>query len=119
LRRTARLAVDEGHHEVDEIVRFADGVDGDDVGVRDPRGGLRLAHEARANIGSIGQFRGQDLDRHRALQLLVARPVDHTHTAPPDLGLDGVRITESRGQPRLQPAIAAAIRHCSSERIGP
>jgi hypothetical protein len=41
-------------------------------------------------LGIAGQRRGQDLDSDVAIQLHIAREVDHAHSATPELALERV-----------------------------
>ena len=65
----------------DVAVRFADVVDGDDVGMVERRGGPRFLLEAPQASGSADTLGGQDLDRHLAPEPRVPRPVDLSHPA--------------------------------------
>ncbi len=49
-----RLSVDIAHHEVDQSLVLAHGVDRHDVGVGEARGGLRLPQEALADFFAVG-----------------------------------------------------------------
>ena len=97
-----RLAVHVPHDEVDQAVALADGVDRHDVGMGQLGGGLRLAGEPLADVLLEGELGGQDLDGDPALEPLVAGAVDDAHAAPPDLALDGVGVTQRRGEPGRQ-----------------
>ena len=80
--RAQRLALDELHGDEQAHLAGADVVDGDDVGVRQPRQRLRLALQARAHrrrvVGAIG---AQHLERDGAVELRIVRAVDHAHAA--------------------------------------
>ena len=67
--------------EGDEVapVRFADLVDGSDVGVRELGGGERFAQEALAPRRVVAQSFGEDLERDIALEPRIAREVDLAH----------------------------------------
>ena len=82
-----RLAVEQLH---DDVV-LSDVVERADVGMRELRDGLRLAREAKLELGVLGEFRGEDLHRYRAVEPRVARPVDLPHPARPDRRDDFVR----------------------------
>ena len=81
-------AVDEPHHEKQAAVLLPGAVHGDHVRVLD-RGGLaRLPAKALPEL-VVGRALGrQDLQRPHAVELGVARAVDHAHPAAPDLALD-------------------------------
>ena len=81
---------------------LADGVDRHDVRMAQLGGGLRLAGEPLADVLLEGQLGGQHLDRHPALEPLVPGAVDHAHPAPADFALDGIRVTQRRGEPGRQ-----------------
>ena len=97
-----RFAVHVAHDEVDQALAFADGMDGDDMGVGQPGGRLGLAGEPLADVLLKGELGRQHLDGDPALEPLVARPVDHAHPATPDLALDGIGIPERLGEARRQ-----------------
>src|SRR3954466_2290035 len=80
-----RLALDERHHVVQDAVRFARVVHGDDVRVLKPGGNADLAQEALAPEREI---RVHDLDSHRAVVAQVASTKDPRHPAAPDLALE-------------------------------
>jgi hypothetical protein len=63
---------------------------------------LSLAGKTLANVSLEGQLRGQDFDRHPALEPLVPRPIHDAHAAAPDLAFYGVRITQRGGEPSGQ-----------------
>src|SRR4029079_3587663 len=58
-------SLDEGHDDVDEAAALTDGVHGDDVRMGQRGGGLRLAQERVAQLGTLGERRWEDLDRDR------------------------------------------------------
>jgi hypothetical protein len=91
-----RLAGDVAHDEEDEAARRADAMDGDDVRVREPGGGARLAHEAVARGGGAGEGRREHLEGDVAVELHVAREVDDAHPAAAELALEGVLAGERR-----------------------
>src|SRR6185503_6070569 len=72
-----RLALEQLH---DQIV-VADVVEGADVRMVQRRDRLRLALEARAQIGSMCELRRQDLDGDAAIEPGVAGAVDLAHPA--------------------------------------
>ena len=97
-----RLAVHVAHDEVDQAVALADRVDRDDVRMGELGGGLGLAGEALPDVLLEGELGGKHLDGDPALEPLVAGAVDDAHAAPPDLALDGIRVTQRRGEPGRQ-----------------
>src|SRR5258705_8407178 len=71
------LAIHVRHHEVDESLwTLADAVDGDDVRVRQPSGGLRLPQETDADLLAEGEIRWEHLHRDLPLESLVARVIN-------------------------------------------
>ncbi len=87
-----RLAVEVLHHqEVHRLpgagrrVLAPDVVQRADVWMIQCGDGARLTLEALARLGVVGEARGQDLDRHRAIESRVARFVDLAHPARADL----------------------------------
>ncbi len=62
-------------------------------------GGLCLTGEPLADVLLERQLGGQHLDRHPALEPLVPGPVHDAHTAPSDFTLDGIGVTQRRGEP--------------------
>ena len=92
--RAERFAVDQAHDEVDQAAALVDVVDRDDVGVRQARGGLRLAGEALADFLLEGELGREHLDRDAALQPLVAGAIDHPHPASADLAFDRIRVSQ-------------------------
>ena len=74
-------------------------VDADHVRVREPRCEPGLAQEALAEVGVAGEVLGQQLDRHRPVQLLVLREVDRRHAAVPERSLEPVAADQARGTP--------------------
>ena len=90
-----------------------------DVWMTECGDGARLTLEALARLGVAGEVRGQDLDRHSAIESRVARFVDLAHSARADqfirniLAPGGVWyrkgnfrknsvFTHRRGRPRLR-----------------
>ena len=59
-----------------------------DVGVHEPRGGERLAAEARDEARVLGQVLGEQLDRHVALQPRIERELDRRHAAHAEAALE-------------------------------
>ncbi len=62
-----------------------------DVGVIEGSEELRLTSEASESLCILRQFRGQDLDRHLAIELRVPGPVHLAHSARAERGDDFVR----------------------------
>ncbi len=74
------------HAEVGQtVVRFADLVDGQDVGVIEAGGGLRFATESRQRFLRIGVVREDSFQRNDAPGMSLSRPVNDAHPAAPDL----------------------------------
>src|ERR1043166_4143630 len=93
-----RLALHVAHDEEDEAARLADAMDRDDVRVRESRRHARLAQEPLARRRVAREECRQDLDGDVAIQLHVAREVDHAHAAAAELALERVLA----GQRRLE-----------------
>ena len=71
------FAVHVAHDEEDDIAMFLDGVDGDDIRLREQAGRSGLAQEVVAN-GLIGRYVGiQELDRYWPVGGYVPRQIDH------------------------------------------
>nr|WP_239523941.1 hypothetical protein [Geodermatophilus normandii] len=81
---------DQPHVEEQPAVDLAVAVDGHDVGVRQPDGGVRLAAGPFAVAAVGGEVLGEDLERHGALVRGVERAVDLAHPAAADQLLDPV-----------------------------
>ena len=84
--------------------------------------GTRLTLETLARVGVVGEVRGQDLDRHSAVEPRVARFVDLAHPARADLrrqliradalpleSLHHYRVVDSNQQRCLERALRARI----------
>ena len=65
-----------------------------DVGVHEPRGGQRLAAEARDEARVLRQVLGEQLDGHVALQPRVERELDRRHAADAEAALQAVAVSE-------------------------
>ena len=78
-------AVDQLGDEQGVAVLLAHLVEGDDAGVVEPRGGLRLAQHPAAARGAAGFDR---LDRDRALEAAVPGLIDRAEAAAADAALD-------------------------------
>ncbi len=75
-------ALDVAHDDVQlPVVGLAGAIERDHVRVLDLRRDLGLAAEALAEVAIAGQFRGDHLDRHRALEPHVGGAVDDAHAA--------------------------------------
>jgi len=93
-----RLAPDELRDQVGLPERLADPVDGDDVGMLEPRDRACLEEEALSLL-RIWIHRRDELHRHRAIEERVVREVDLSHRAAAD-GPDqaiAVELLERRG----------------------
>ncbi len=77
-----------------------DVVDGDDVGVREPGHGLRLAHQPLPQLGAPGPIGAQHLERDPAIELRIVGDVDGAHPALPE-----------HRQQRITPDERAGTRH--------
>ncbi len=64
--------------------------------MRQAGGRLGFTREALADFTLKRQLRRQRLDRHPAVQSLVAGAINHAHPAATDFSLDGVRLPECR-----------------------
>jgi hypothetical protein len=73
--------VDQLHHEHVPGGGLLEAVDLGDVRVIQERERLRLASEARETIGVEGKGRGQELERHLAIQASVTDAVHFAHSA--------------------------------------
>ena len=69
------------HGDEGFAVLLADVVNGADVGMVERGSGLRLALEAGQRLRIAGDFVGQELQGHEAVQARVLGFVDHTHAA--------------------------------------
>ena len=115
--RRHRLAVHVRHDEVDEPVGpFAHRMDRHDVGVGQPRRGLRLAQEPDADLLAKGKLGRQDLDRHLTLQALVPGLVDDPHAAATELPLDGVGASQRLDQASGERLVGVIHQGPASER---
>ena len=80
-----RLPLAEGHGDEQRAVGgLVDLVDGADVGVIEGGGGARLAQEAPLVLLAGAALGGEELERHRPVELEVDRLVDHAHAAAPE-----------------------------------
>jgi hypothetical protein len=80
-----RASLDQLHGNEHEIAMQADIMDGDDIGMRQPRHRLRFTHQAVAQLSRLWIDVGaQQLDGDLAAELRIARGVDHPHGAGAD-----------------------------------
>jgi len=96
---TQGLAIHVGHHVIRSGRRLVGGTrveQGEDMGMLEPRQDSDLKQEA---IGAhAGDDLGvQDLDRYRAIVLLIPRQIHHRHPAPAQLPVDGVAVADGDG----------------------
>ena len=89
-----RLALHVAHDEEDEAARFTYAMNGDDVGVRESSGRASLTNKAFARLVCEGQVRRKHLDGDVAIQLHIAREIDHAHPAPAELALERVLASQ-------------------------
>ncbi len=101
-----RRAVDQLHDQEAHPVGFLKIVDRGNPGVVERGERLGLAFEPRQARRVRGELPGQDLDRHVALELGVARAVDLAHPTRTD-GLDHA-VMQQRGA-RLHARIVSAV----------
>ena len=85
-----RDAVEQLHRDIGKAVRFADVVDGDDVGVGERAGGLGLAQEAAGKAEILAEFGLQDLDREDAVDAGIVGAIDVGHRAFADPPFDQI-----------------------------
>ena len=69
------------HQQVIKAVGLAEVIDGDDVGMVEPRQRLRLARETLGKARVFLLLAGQDFQRHEAVEPRLARLIDHAHAA--------------------------------------
>jgi len=93
-----RFAVDIAHDEVDQAFALADCMDGNDVRMRQPRGGLSFAGEPGPDVALESELGRQHLDGDSALESLVARAIDDAHAAPTDLAFERVHAAQRLGE---------------------
>ena len=91
---TQGLSLDIRHDVVEEAVGFPRIVEGQDVGVRESRSDLDLAHEA-VGAEHRGELGSQHLDRDGAMMLEIAAEIHRGHPAATELVLD--RVTPGQG----------------------
>jgi hypothetical protein len=93
------VAFDELHRQIRDAGRFADVMNGDDVGMRQHRGGSRFELEPPARV-VVGQVGRKDLERNRAAESGIARRVHLAHPAGADLGEHFVASEARRSRAR-------------------
>ena len=86
-----RLAVDQFEDEEQPAVRFVEAVDRTDVRMIERREELRFALEPGEAFGIPRDDIWQDLERHVAIELCIARAIDLAHAARAQSGDDFVR----------------------------
>ena len=84
------LALDVARGQVQLSCLLAGGKHGQHVGMVERGCEARLLEEALAKALVGGELRGDQLERHRALEREIACPVDDPHAATADLRLDVV-----------------------------
>ena len=117
---TERLPRDVGHDVVQQPpARVAGRLDhaaveeGEDVRMVELGGDGDLAEEP-LGAERVGEFRVEDLDRHRAIVLEVVREVDGGHAALAELALDAVAVGEGGGESHQKIQLPPAVRGWSS-----
>ncbi len=91
------VAGDVAHRDVRDPALVARVIDRDDVGVIDRRRDLRLAHEPVADRLVLEQPGRDDLQRDRAIERELRRPVDDAHAAAAGDRLDPVAGEDGAG----------------------
>jgi hypothetical protein len=100
-------AIEKFHGDERLAILLADVIDRADIGMVEGGSGLRLALKAAEGLGIFGDFVGQKLERHKAMQAGVFGFVNHTHTAPAQFLDDAIvrnglanhrREAQARGQ---------------------
>ena len=114
--RVQRLAVDELHGVEVDAALAADGIDGHDVGVMEPGGGLGLLAEALQMLGVEGGRKRQHLQGHPPGQRQLDGLVDDAHAAPANLA-DDAEVAQGIGRQGIGSA-AGQPRHVARERTG-
>jgi putative protein-disulfide isomerase len=100
-----RLTLDVLEDDVGPVLVLA-GVDhADDVRVREAGDRARLAAEALELVGVRRDLAVHELDRHRALQREIERPVDRGHSARPDAGVQPVAAAELHADERAHDVV--------------
>ena len=90
------------HRQVQQpLAGLAEVDDADDVGVRQPAGGLGLAREPGDHLGVVGHVAVQDLDREPPAHADVLGPVDPAHAALAEELLDAVALGQDVADQRV------------------
>ena len=74
------------HRDVVVALVFADGIDGDDVGMIELGHGAGFAHKPFDKTGVVDKVGGQHLECDGAHEGLLVRAVHHAHAAAADFG---------------------------------
>ncbi len=88
------LALDLVHHVIEESVRGAGGVHGDDVRMAQASDGARFGEESAGDGRVRGQLGVDDLDRDGAVERRVGGAVDDSHAAAAQLAIEPVLRAE-------------------------
>ena len=91
---------------------FLNCVNGADVGMVERRRSPRLAAETSLKLAVLGQFFGQELERHAAAELGVLGPVHHAPAPTAQLLQDAVVGNDLADHARNQPLSAILARLC-------
>ena len=83
-------AFDVAHGQEQLAVGLAGFEDGHDIGVVDRRGKARFGQEPGTELGVGGDLRGQQLERHLALERFLCRQPDRAHTAATEQSLESI-----------------------------
>ena len=118
-----RRAFDQLHHQRVLAAGILEAVDLRDVRMIERREELRFPAEPRQAIGIVGDGGQQDLDRHVAIQLRIARAIDLAHPTRADARRDLVAAEplalEVSGSARLRrtarPAFPESSAACSCD----
>ena len=98
------VAINEAHGDIElPVIVLAGVIDGDHVGVVDPGGGERLAHEALAELRLARELGRYDLERDGALERGITRPVHHAHAAAARDVLDAIAGDGRADEPNCHP----------------
>src|SRR5688572_806260 len=80
-----RLALEQLHHDERLTVIAPDIVNRADARMVQRRYGSRLPLKALQGLEIVGKFRGQELQRHKSIQLGIPGFIDDTHAAAAEL----------------------------------
>ena len=75
----------------------------------------RLDLEARHRVRVLGVLRGDDLQRHRAVEVRIGGLVDHSHPAAIELALDPI---PRKQRPALQTGHTIGVSHDAAPPYG-